>query len=70
MKRWLIFVYGLVCYVVAVATLLYAIGFVGNLWVPKSIDSAPSVPLEAGAINGVLDALEQNRAGVRTVIVP
>jgi len=29
-----------------------------------------TVPLEAGAINGVLDALEQNRAGVRTVIVP
>jgi len=28
------------------------------------------VPLEAGAINGVLDALEQNRAGVRTVVVP
>ena len=29
-----------------------------------------TVPLEAGAINGVLDALEQNRAGVRTVVVP
>jgi propanol-preferring alcohol dehydrogenase len=28
------------------------------------------VPLEAGAINGVLDALERNRAGVRTVVVP
>lgn len=28
------------------------------------------VPLEAAAINGVLDALEQGRAGVRTVIVP
>ena len=29
-----------------------------------------TVPLEAAAINGVLDALEQNRAGVRTVVVP
>jgi propanol-preferring alcohol dehydrogenase len=29
-----------------------------------------TVPLEAAAINEVLDALEQNRAGVRTVVVP
>ena len=28
------------------------------------------VPLDAAAINDVLDALEQNRAGVRTVVVP
>ena len=28
------------------------------------------VPLDAAAINGVLDALEQSRAGVRTVVVP
>lgn len=31
---------------------------------------ARTVPLEAAAINEVLDALEQNRAGVRTVVVP
>jgi propanol-preferring alcohol dehydrogenase len=29
-----------------------------------------TVPLEAAAINGVLDALEQNRGGVRMVVVP
>ena len=29
-----------------------------------------TVPLEAAAINDVLDALEQGRAGVRTVVVP
>jgi len=29
-----------------------------------------TLPLDAGAINGVLDALEQGRAGVRTVVVP
>jgi propanol-preferring alcohol dehydrogenase len=31
---------------------------------------ARTVPLDAAAINEVLDALEQNRAGVRTVVVP
>jgi protein-S-isoprenylcysteine O-methyltransferase Ste14 len=48
-------VYGVVCYAVFLASFLYSIGFVGNIVVPKTIDSHPgaSVP-EALAVNLVL----------------
>lgn len=58
MKRIVAFVYGIVCYGVFFATLLYAIGFLGNFGVPKSIDSGPEgSTTSALAIDGALLAL-------------
>jgi protein-S-isoprenylcysteine O-methyltransferase Ste14 len=44
MNRIFTFLYGAASYVVFLATFLYAIGFVGNFGVPKSLDTAASGP--------------------------
>ena len=58
LSRITAFLYGVVSYLVFFATFLYAIGFLGNYVVPKSIDSGRQAPfLYALAINTALLAL-------------
>lgn len=45
MGAFLSLLYGIAAYVFFLATLLYAIGFVGNVFVPRSVDVGPSGPL-------------------------
>lgn len=41
MNKLLSFIYGVVAYLVFLVSVVYAIGFMGNIIVPKSIDSGP-----------------------------
>lgn len=52
LSRWLIFGYGVFTYVVFFGVFLYAIAFIGNFYIPRSIDADPVGPVwRAAAIN-------------------
>jgi protein-S-isoprenylcysteine O-methyltransferase Ste14 len=48
MKRFMTLSYGLICYVVFLGALVYLIGFLNNLLVPKGIDDGGAAPLVQG----------------------
>jgi protein-S-isoprenylcysteine O-methyltransferase Ste14 len=55
MSRFIALLYGLVSYLAFFVTILYAIGFVSGLVVPKAIDSGPVAPtMEALIVNLLL----------------
>ncbi len=54
MGRFIAFLYGLVAYVAFFGTILYAIGFVEGLFVPKTIDVGGEAPLAEALIVNLL----------------
>ena len=56
MTRFIAFLYGLVAYFVFFGTILYAIGFVTGLVVPKTIDTT----IDAGTVVPLTEAIVVN----------
>src|SRR6478609_3127761 len=54
MGRFIAFLYGLASYVAFFGTILYAIGFVSGLLVPKTIDTGTVVPIAEAVIVNLL----------------
>jgi protein-S-isoprenylcysteine O-methyltransferase Ste14 len=53
MKRYIFFLYGLLAYLLFFAAILYGIGFVGNLPLPKGIDDGATGPISTAIVVNV-----------------
>ena len=49
-KRFSIFLYGVISYAVFFATFLYAVGFIGNFAVPRTLDGVPATSFMAALL--------------------
>ena len=54
MKNFAIIIYGALAYIIFLGAFLYAVGFVGNLWVPKTIDSDQQPSLIMGIVTNLI----------------
>ncbi|RRQ21500.1 methanethiol S-methyltransferase [Thiohalobacter thiocyanaticus] len=54
LKRIAVLGYGALCYALFFATFVYAVGFIGNLWVPVTLDGPVDVPLGQALATNVL----------------
>ncbi len=66
MKKITIFIYGVLSYVLSMAVLVYAIGFIGNIYISNSLDAMPSIPFsQALMINiGLLSLFAVQHSGM------
>jgi protein-S-isoprenylcysteine O-methyltransferase Ste14 len=53
MSRLIALIYGIVCYALFALTFLYAVGFVGDFIVPKTINSGEVAPLSVALVNNL-----------------
>lgn len=54
MKRWLFFLYGVACHLLFLGTFAYMAGFVGNFFVPWTIDAAAGESLASSLVVDLL----------------
>ncbi len=66
MNRWMPLLFGIVSYLVFVATMAYSVAFFGNLFVRRTIDAAPTIPIaEALLVNvAILVAFALQHSGM------
>ena len=54
MSRIIAFIYGVLVYILSFCVILYSIGFVTGLWVPRTLDKGPAAPLATALVIDIL----------------